>query len=97
MRIKSVHLRNYKRFTDLRVEELPATARLVVLLGPNGSGKSSLFDAFLFKSQNVPQIRNFNIDDYYQKQWDATQQHKSYQVWDSLSFVFPVGSLNYEC
>ena len=84
MRIKSVHLQNYKRFTDLKVEELPTTARLVVLLGPNGSGKSSLFDAFLFKGQNVPTIRSLSLDDYYQKQWDASQRLRSPQVWESI-------------
>lgn len=50
MRIKSVRLSNYKRFTDLTVTDIPASARLIVLIGPNGSGKSSLFDAFLLKS-----------------------------------------------
>jgi predicted ATPase len=46
MHIKSVNLRGFKRFTELRIEDLPPTARLIVLAGPNGSGKSSLFDAF---------------------------------------------------
>ena len=50
MKIKSVHLHNYKRFVDLTLTEIPANNRLVVLIGPNGSGKSSLFDAFLLKS-----------------------------------------------
>ena len=50
MRIKSVHLSNYKRFTDLTIADIPESTRLVVLIGPNGSGKSSLFDAFLLKS-----------------------------------------------
>ena len=50
MRIKSVHLQDYKRFVDLTLTEIPENARLVVLIGPNGSGKSSLFDAFLLKS-----------------------------------------------
>ena len=50
MRITSVHLKNYKRFTDLHINEIPPTARLVVMIGPNGSGKSSVFDAFLLKS-----------------------------------------------
>ena len=50
MRIKSVHLQDYKRFVDLTLTEIPETTRLVVLIGPNGSGKSSLFDAFLLKS-----------------------------------------------
>ena len=52
MRITSVHLRNYKRFTDLRITDIPQSARLVVMVGSNGSGKSSVFDAFLLKSHS---------------------------------------------
>ena len=36
----------FKRFTDLTIQSIPETARLVVLTGPNGTGKSSVFDAF---------------------------------------------------
>jgi ABC-type Mn2+/Zn2+ transport system ATPase subunit len=35
----------FKRFTDLTLDGLSPTARLLVLAGPNGSGKSSFFDA----------------------------------------------------
>ena len=56
MRITSVHLKNYKRFTDLQIKNIPQSVRLVVLVGPNGSGKSSVFDAFLLKSHS--QINN---------------------------------------
>jgi len=48
MRIKSVHIRDFKRFTDFQITDLPEAAKLVVLIGPNGSGKSSLFDAFSY-------------------------------------------------
>ena len=57
MRITGVHLRNYKRFTDLRIRGIPASTRLVVLVGPNGTGKSSVFDAFLIKGQT----NNYNL------------------------------------
>ena len=45
MRIRSIHLTKFKRFTDLTIEGIPNTAKLVILVGPSGSGKSSLFDA----------------------------------------------------
>jgi hypothetical protein len=47
MKITSIKLRNFKRFTDLIVRDLPESAKLVVVVGPNGCGKSSLFDALL--------------------------------------------------
>jgi ABC-type nitrate/sulfonate/bicarbonate transport system ATPase subunit len=46
MHIKSVRLKAFKRFHDLRIADLPPTAKLIVLIGQNGCGKSSLFDAF---------------------------------------------------
>ena len=69
MRIKSVQLRDYKRFSNLTLTDIPESARLVVLLGPNGCGKSSVFDAFLAKSQAYHY--NYSLQgqyaDYYQK------------------------------
>lgn len=46
MKIKSVQLKRFKRFTDLTIRSIPDSARLVVLVGPNGSGKTSVFEAF---------------------------------------------------
>lgn len=46
MKIKSVSLKGFKRFTDLTINNIPQEAKLIVLVGPNGVGKSSLFDAF---------------------------------------------------
>ncbi len=45
MRITKVHLQNFKRFTDLTIDKIPAETKLVLLIGANGSGKSSIFDA----------------------------------------------------
>ena len=47
MRVSHVHIQKFKRFTDLRIGEIPESAKLVVLVGPNGCGKSSIFDAIL--------------------------------------------------
>ncbi|MCS6794745.1 MAG: AAA family ATPase [Raineya sp.] len=48
MKITHLHLVNFKRFTNLRIENIPETSKLVLLIGANGSGKSSVFDAFAF-------------------------------------------------
>ena len=48
MRIKSIHLKDFKRFTDLLIKGIPETAKLVVVVGPNGCGKSSLFDGIWY-------------------------------------------------
>ncbi len=45
MRLASLSLKNFKRFTDLEIVNLPESAKLVLLVGSNGSGKSSIFDA----------------------------------------------------
>ncbi|MFZ5500384.1 MAG: AAA family ATPase [Candidatus Micrarchaeota archaeon] len=45
MKIREIQLRNFKRFTDTTITDIPPTARLVFLVGPNGCGKSSLIDA----------------------------------------------------
>jgi len=44
MKIKSLSLKNFKRFTDLTLQDIPDNAKLVLLIGSNGSGKSSVFD-----------------------------------------------------
>lgn len=66
MKIASIHLQNFKRFTDLKIQNIPATARLVVLLGPNGCGKSSVFDALHYAYGRRPARRSSGRD-YYSK------------------------------
>ena len=45
MKLKSVNIKDFKRFTNLTVQGIPETARLIILAGPNGCEKSSFFDA----------------------------------------------------
>ena len=53
MRIKKIELKNFKRFTDLTISDIPDSSKLVLLIGSNGSGKSSLFDAFDWLSKGI--------------------------------------------
>lgn len=50
MRIKSLRLKNFKRFPDLTLQNLPEYAKPVLLIGSNGSGKSSVFDGYEYLS-----------------------------------------------
>src|SRR5688572_5027777 len=45
MKVRQIRLKNFKRFSDATIADIPETARLVLLVGPNGCGKSSLIDA----------------------------------------------------
>ena len=89
MRIKSVGLRNYKRFTELTIAGLPATARLVVLVGPNGTGKSSVFDSFLLKAGAA--VDNYGLSgdrgEYYDKKEEA-QSRNSHEVARRVTIEF---------
>jgi len=60
MKLKSAHIRDFKRFTDLTVDGLPAGADLVVLVGPNGGGKTSLFEAFNYWMSQIRQSVNYD-------------------------------------
>ncbi len=72
MHIKKLRLINFKRFTDLTLNDIPDRARLVLLIGSNGSGKSSVFDAFevLNKYKNNP---TYPDNSYYNKK---SQKHR---------------------
>ncbi|MDX2246021.1 MAG: AAA family ATPase [Bacteroidia bacterium] len=53
MFIQKLALTNFKRFSDLVIENIPSRTKLVLLIGSNGSGKSSVFDAFDWISKGV--------------------------------------------
>ena len=75
--MKAVHLKNYKRFTELTIADLPETAKLVVLVGPNGSGKSSVFDSFLLKAKAAVSNQRLSGDteQYYEKVGQSQTTH----------------------
>ena len=74
MKIDSIHLQNFKRFTDLTIQNIPTTAKLVVLIGPNGCGKSSVFDALHYKSYGYRQLGHNEDPDYYFKMFTQGTQ-----------------------
>jgi predicted ATPase len=67
MRIISIRLQNFKRFTDLTIRDIPDSAKLVVIVGPNGCGKSSVFDAILHWYRSRTSFGIDNDDNYFRK------------------------------
>lgn len=63
MKLQTLHIRDFKRFKDLTVSEIPESVKLVILTGPNGSGKTSLFEAFNYwMSLNCNRHPHFDVD-----------------------------------
>lgn len=78
MKIKKIELNNFKRFTHLSVENIPETAKLVVLVGPNGSGKTSFMESMnhYYKYAGYSNIGDYhylsktgNTEDFNRSQW----------------------------
>lgn len=88
MKIKNVQIRNFKRFTDLKIEGIPETAKMVVLVGPNGCGKSSVFEAFNYWqssnfSQKIHQMNSSAQKEYFLKERAMIEQidnHSEYYL-----------------
>ena len=66
MKFKRATIKDFKRFTNLTIQGIPETARLILLAGPNGCGKSSFFDA-LYSWYKLSIYGNAWNDDYYKK------------------------------
>lgn len=69
MKIRTIRLKDFKRFDDLTIDLGDNPQKVIALVGPNGSGKSSIFDAFeeILKNYKGAQ-RNLNPS-FFSKLW----------------------------
>lgn len=81
MRIRTIRLKEYKRFTNLTIEGIPNTAKLIILVGPSGSGKSSLFEAINAWGKDHSSI---NYDPEYHKKDGQPAARRSSTPFSSL-------------
>lgn len=71
MKLEKITIRDFKRFANLEISNIPSTAKLVLLTGPNGSGKTSLFEAFNYWMK-ISARQDWNYDpDYYLRPIDS--------------------------
>ena len=70
MKLESVTITEFKRFTKLTIQGVRESACLIMLAGPNGSGKSSLFDAFNIWHRKVKRPQ-------YSPQWERDYHSKT--------------------
>ena len=80
MKLKTVKIRDFKRFTNLTIQGIPETARLIILAGPNGCGKSSFLDALYTWYKLASQKPSAWETDYHVKIGSSQQNHQNYAV-----------------
>ena len=73
MNIEALHLNNFKRFSDLKIDLSPlgTPPKLILLIGANGSGKSCIFDAFEYLSGPAKGPLRDHYLDYFKKRPDV--------------------------
>lgn len=87
MKIKQVHIKEIKRFSDLTIDGLLPTTKLVVLVGPNGCGKTSVFEAFNHW-QRWYGWGNFGDESYFVKKDLSSHESKSGWYSDAVKIDF---------
>ena len=89
MKLKSIRIKDFRRFTDLTVQGVPDTAKLIILAGPNGCGKSSLFDAVnTWHGWTSKKYRNWEVD-YHSKLSSGHQNNWNNNVQIEVFGSFP--------
>ncbi len=89
MKLKTVRLKNFKRFDDLTINLGENPRKIIALVGPNGCGKSSVFDAFMEKQRDYRSTKDRPENYFFSKNWytiDETLNSKNYNKQDAVYF-----------
>lgn len=90
MKIKKLHLKKYKRFSDLTIDLGETPKRIIALVGPNGCGKSSVFDAMLFHNNAYNRIGNTGNKTYVYHSLDKEVNYN----YKNVEIIFDAGTFD---
>ncbi|MCK5466292.1 AAA family ATPase [Candidatus Parcubacteria bacterium] len=99
MKLKTVRLKNFKRFDDLIINLGDNSKKIIALVGPNGCGKSSVFDAFEEKLKDYKGASQNEHASYFSKLWHSIFPEKrleSYNKNESIIITEGGGATNFD-
>lgn len=99
MKLKTVRLRNFKRFDDLTINLGENPKKIIALVGPNGCGKSSIFDAFEEKLKDYKGASQNEHASYFSKLWHSIfldKKSESYNKSESIIITKEDSTTNFD-
>jgi len=99
MKLKTIKLKNFKRFDDLTINLGDNPRKIIALVGPNGCGKSSVFDAFEEKLKDYKGASQNEHPSYFSKLWHSIfpdQKLESYNKNESITITKEDGVTSFD-
>ena len=99
MKLKTIRLKNFKRFDDLTINLGDSPRKIIALVGPNGCGKSSVFDAFEEKLKDYKGASQNEHASYFSKLWHSIfpdKKAESYNKNESITISKEDGTNSFD-
>jgi AAA15 family ATPase/GTPase len=96
MRIRTIQLKEFKRFDDLTIDLGDNPKKIIAVVGPNGCGKSSIFDAFEDKMRDIRNIGDEGKSFYSKALYytDEEKRNNNYNKHEAVKIVLHSGTIN---
>lgn len=88
MKLKQVKIKNFRKFTNTTIENIPDSAQLIILVGPNGCGKSSFLDALSIWSREKASLGTEWKPEYHRKSTATEEEANYHKLLDNIQVDF---------